>query len=761
MGLECDLWGSSPKLEDFNYPHLMTQEFGHLSIMPLYPKFTGELFEALHSIPPIKCLGSKSYRLPLATIQSWQRIERDLVRVVEILNWQKTGYVVCGHPLPSMLGYMQTHATERIARRQAIRSRDWFAILMASVSYLAHSFKTDTWFKMLADKNVPQTWIANLQMSEVCATDIERVGAFIIFKDPARDFPELKYLERLNVPMWYPWGEREVAIAKAMPQMAYFWYPTQEQLESPAILNFYDTIPPHVPDNQPAISQTPQSPPKVSLSRPGTPPSPHSGQKPGQTWQEFFKARDERRAQRTETAKEREVRISRERNPGTRKATFFEWLENSAGEYIRHRLPRGEGLRLFDYYHPDQRKYDAANNIWDYCEDFAENPASYDDSDDGYDEPDLVQSFQASDLVPQVDSFLVPQPSRLPLEDECSALLEIPSILANRHGFVLPQTQLTPPIVPSSTSEQRKTMEALGFKSLKFVGPRLMQDAIVDFVADLIGVGPGGGLGIRDNPVQLAGLIGGARSNASPAATKRCTLSTQPKNSRNETPASPRSELWDLNSRNDRNIFIMSRMRYARCVSAPSSRTASNVEHWFLLALPDDKSTSWILSLSSAIDLLHACRLPFRTTQEIARFLLKTGIPFRTLVHLGGDWCVRQPATSNMSFLPMKMEIPLRYKEYQFSFADYAVYEYQRDKLLSQHHARAARELGGIVWRLAESAFNEDDILDGPSRTSTQYGIGIFIKDSSHPGFLCDDSLTDHELDLICGLHEVWTGKYT
>ena len=103
------------------------------------------------------------------------------------------------------------------------------------------------------------------------------------------------------------------------------------------------------------------------------PPSPGSSQKPGQTCKEFFKARDELWAGRVESEKDCERRENRERQPPEKHARWFEWQENSAGILIRHHLTRRESEDAFAFYTaPNQCRYHARSNEWDFCDDFDE-----------------------------------------------------------------------------------------------------------------------------------------------------------------------------------------------------------------------------------------------------------------------------------------------------------------------------------------------------------------------------------------------------
>jgi hypothetical protein len=62
---------------------------------------------------------------------------------------------------------------------------------------------------------------------------------------------------------------------------------------------------------------------------------------------------------------------------------------------------------------------------------------------------------------------------------------------------------------------------------------------------------------------------------------------------------------------------------------------------------------------------------------------------------------------------------------------------------------------GGIVWRLSWDAVGVEVALGGPSPEVFQTGHWFL----SEGAYLWDDELSDDELNLICGVYKVFTGK--
>jgi hypothetical protein len=725
------------RLADFQEPRWLDPVYGFICMTPLRPTFKGPLFDVLHSFPYIEKLPDQTWILPQSTIQDWQMLEHDLNNMLEALGSLWNGYRLGHIPPPSSFGYCQAHRTEQIARRQAIISRDWFVMYIGALSYLLHGagFRTGShWYQHVVSRGFSEKWLGSLQASDAYVKNTERVGAFFVLGDKSRgDFPELTFLRDL-VPIWYPWENREEELMKKHSQLYLRFIPSEEQLANPTILNFYDDIPHSIVPSGLTTSQFSE--------RPGTPPNPRSGQKPGQTLQDFFQAR--KQALRPESLKQREDREFRERNPVYSGAAMFEWLKNSAGDWIRHpRLTKDfDNLRLL--YEKDERKYDALRNEWDFCEAFSRKkkkqspvPDDCDGSDDdGYWWYPSTASFVEAFNTP-VDAT-APDPSLRPEAD----LLEF---LRSRYGFVVPIIQPDPPIQHYTIGEWNKAMLCFGLKDRNVSDNELANDAIVEFAATSTGTGPDGGGGVRvSSPLPIG------RDSRKKERFRKKGPANVPRRDNN---ARPNHNLSDLQPDNH---------YYLPCVRDLRREVSSHISfrplhHLFILS--DTPDTPWTIALTSSTDVLHSIRANCSGRRELARLCLSMGVPFRTFVRLTSDWRPQNQVTRwDRQHIPFVMDIPYRSVDYQYTPADYSVYEAQRARLLAQPHALAARKLGGIVWRLSRDYMTDEEVLEGPSDTSKVYGFGLLVDDPRTGQILCDDELSEEEVGLICGLHVAATG---
>jgi len=753
QGLECDYFGEKPKLADFMEPRWIHQEFAFLCVLPLNPTFRAPLFNVLHAFK-IEKSTCNTYQLDARAMEDWVHLETNLQFILGRLGHLCNGYVVPFIRLPSSFGYTRIHKSERLARRQAILSRDWFVILIGAVSYLLRSAGINTvsyWYKSLAEE-VPEAWLSSLQASDAYVKGIKRVGAFMIFGDQTRDYPEYPFLLDLNIPIWYPWEDREVEmVATAHPgRWRVDMVPSPEQLANPTIVNWCDGIPPTFAP-PPLVSEVQQPNLYDMPGHPETLPNPLSGQKPGQTWQEFFEARKLLQKGCVESDQQWREREWREQNPKKSGAAVYEWLPDSNGQWVRHPTRKQNFHLLYDYYSEKDGRFDAARNEWDFCSAFSGEVKPDDDDDD---DDDNDGNGDDGDWWYPSGAQSEPQPSFLvstttsPIDELSILHFDLAKLLQLRYGFISPVVHSNPPIPESRGEEWNKTMLCVGHMGLKGTGNKLLDDAIVEFISSVVGIGIGGGGGVRA-PLQVSNEHhkgSGSRNNGSASA-----LRGTPDLHRHQ------ADLWDLHPHN--HLSFLNQMRthvtpYHITWGPPDRR-----EDCFLL--PNGHDHPWSIALKSSTDILHVLCLNCSGPREIAQSCLSLGLPFFTFIRLSGGWRPRiQKSRWDCHHIPFTMEIPFRREGYIFTSADYAIHEIHRTRILSQPHGLSALKYGGIVWRLSKGFLGIEEVLLGPSDTSKEYGFGLLDNDPSSPGNkLCDDMLSKNELDLICGLHSSATGK--
>ena len=204
---------------------------------------------------------------------------------------------------------------------------------------------------------------------------------------------------------------------------------------------------------------------------------------------------------------------------------------------------------------------------------------------------------------------------------------------------------------------------------------------------------------------------------------------------------------WDLSRENRAHIAFSHRFSSIRILH---SRTGPV----FMFDLGERSHQQWKLATTAARHALTICRLdPSMREDEIARFLVNRGIPFRTLQK--SDTLRR-----GLRFPSLKIVHPTRTADYVFTFEDYRAYMQHCAALLCHPRSRAALMKGGYIWRVSVPILSVQKVIDGPSGWSSNPDE-MFMASSAEMGEFIDDELTDSEIEAFCGLYRYSTGKST
>ncbi|KAJ7343292.1 hypothetical protein DFH08DRAFT_222327 [Mycena albidolilacea] len=137
--------------------------------------------------------------------------------------------------------------------------------------------------------------------------------------------------------------------------------------------------------------------------------------------------------------------------------------------------------------------------------------------------------------------------------------------------------------------------------------------------------------------------------------------------------------------------------------------------------------------------------------QEIIFHLLQHGVEFRVCIRdrLGAE--PQPPLVGGYGGLGYR---PVGYKP---ALPDFEAYETLRRHFFLSPRGRAALFAGGIIGRLARMEVHEARACLGPS--SEVFSTGVRLWDGRSSMAYWDDALTDEEIDLICGVYEIATGR--
>jgi hypothetical protein len=168
----------------------------------------------------------------------------------------------------------------------------------------------------------------------------------------------------------------------------------------------------------------------------------------------------------------------------------------------------------------------------------------------------------------------------------------------------------------------------------------------------------------------------------------------------------------------------------------------------------DHGDAPWIVAVKSAATALECLRQRWaESRRSLARELLVRGIPFSTFTDV-------EPRTTSMRSSLSCRHAP-REAGYKPDQHDYRQYEAElKTFLLKEGKARAAFLRGGLLWRLAREVLGtelDEQVLLGPSAGGNTHVNRVKLTPRGTP--LWDDSLSDAEVDFICGVIPILTGK--
>jgi hypothetical protein len=640
---------------------------------------------------------------------------------------------------PSQYGYLNIFNKRHQSVRCCMNARDAFIPLMALCSYaisLTPDFTAEnpSWVAKLQEMGIHPEWVQLLKDSQLAdfSASNERLGVIIQ--------PKCKWLNRVsrmvqaNVPVYILWDNS--SDFSDTPWFRTRYCPTFEEVKEARLIAYFrrkaqqsswgdfsnaggavndeSTL---VPDD---FTLVPDQQPPTPVQQPPTPDQ-FSGQRRGETMDQFFARRAARHAQMeaTETPADKRSRLDRERAaaghciPGRGGARCFTW-EEIDGFMMRTYLIRSTIEDSWGGFARSQRRYDSFYNEWDLSEYF-DPSAIADDDEDEDDDDDMV--FRPMTPPPPPPYPPSPAPPQIFIND-------ISATYRN------------------NTSDSPYHNE---------VGNREVQNAGRDPLAKLLhwrfGYCWDGHSAYTELPAvpwldiqkTLTDTMGSIGELQQPAVSTLVTHLTKGM----KVPA----VLWDLNSANP---STLRENLNSKLIVNP--KYFNQTTYYFIqsAAPPSPNDPSWHLVVEDPVTALECCRRDLGPSiVDIARVLLLSGKPFTT--------CVR-PVTPGHVTPSLRRRDPVglgwRQMGYKGDSRDYAGYEDRRTAFLAQPRGRKAVLEGGIVWRLAINTVEIAQVLSGPSDEVFEYGRAITDTNGEE---LWDDALSEDELNLICGVYKVHT----
>ena len=708
--------------------------------MPLVPQhrpFHGSLFSRLNydsRTIPVHQLPNGNWALDGTVIRDWDTLERNLRALLSSMLFFST------MPLPRLFqlwyypmkyGYKLSYQTYRQARFIALRSRDAFIPLMASLSFMLILMEAQeklspnfNWRdKVLGRSGTHYQWLAELELSAVGDLNVPRIGGIINLETCEFNALLPVMCKAKNMPLYIYWGP----ITSAPLRVPHFLSPDMvpdhrdiSHLHSLAAQNAKtaSSQPLSVPSSVAADVTPPNATSSINPAPPKKfpPVEPFSGQGKDEDWKSFFarrKAQDELNAAR-ETPKAKQSRMARievashHRPPGKKGARVYKW-EEVDGFLVRRAVGRSHYEDEWSNYNASQRKYDSFRNEWDLCPilDPTGTPDHEHDDWDSWDNDENGQKFNFP-LLADDNSEARPEG----IHSSSADLQRVHSVQQDHHDVLIEETPddlafyrfgFVNPICPVATPSKKPAWSEVfnilgnGLRTPWAEPSSSVKDAMCTFFGHFMSA-----MSLCDVPADTYDL----RSD--------------------ERMASGRVSI--------------------RCVNLSNKSSYILKQH----GAPDG---SFVLILTSAATVMEIVRHGWGPDLQLIVYkLLERGIAF--------NFCWPDPPRIKPPpmFMPRFGGLGYRPKGYKPDQVDYAAYESFRNRLLQSSRGRAASSRGGLLARLARDVVTADDVVFGPSGDLLDEALCLWDGNHSSMAYW-DDQLSADEEDLLCGLYQVDTGK--
>ncbi|PPQ82407.1 hypothetical protein CVT24_002290 [Panaeolus cyanescens] len=726
--------------------------------------------------PPLTALGrnlpirrsSRGFFLDAEQVLSMTRTEFELLNIIEdiaeFFQVHDTGPVV-----PTALSFEMFFESRKLAQNAVERSRDWFAVWVGLMAYhvaIAEITTKDdqrpdeppTWWRVLSRKGSHSPdMISSLRMTALGGFhNCDRVGTFLDVLDPPARQPSVDFFHHFKVPVFYAWGTAEAVMGLKNPELGRL-APLPEQLQAVAS---YLII-------EPSLSGDFMEP-----------------------WLKHKERVKERRLKRikTETEKQRSIRLNREANPRTSKVPIYVW-QNLVGILVC--CPSDEDSVLG--YGENQRVYNSIDNEWDCSTYFGElgedEAAAMEEVDIMVAEPSCVgfdmQESLYRNLGKGLDDLHREMGLDVPLGGKGSVNVEVgtsvgpSSKVAGGRKFITPPSVIPKGAMRPSSSLIRTTGWSCPTNSGTFIADKYGQYQLHEFeMVDLLLRFAGFRVPLRfpssimvsprssfDSMTRDLGSLGDESFFQSPVGTLALDFWNDICNA-----SPPNAAFWDLSAVNQK-LRESARLRLFRSLEVPTigrELEPSDVfpelkkpkkprettgprppppathETMFILDFGSFSTVPWRFAVFGVVEMLMVCRFPPDVSeQDILQDFVSRGITCQTLL----------PVNSLPIQLPPPLaSVPLRLSGHMFTEADYRAYEdHARALLLNPHIARAALLAGGILWRVAlKFSASISLVTNGPVRQEASFSYpaanGCYVHDGLHL----------EEANVLCGLYYIY-----
>ena len=182
-------------------------------------------FHLLSDVPRwLHCFSNGSrYLMPSSVAASWEQLDQELSFVTHLLQLHYGAPAL--RPMnPRGFGFSKSRSHPNAVMRSIYKSRDWFCVWIALLSYLiacAETVESDLepypslakkhWATYLLEQGVEWTFLDALLTSfAFCfSPKVMRSGVFLHMPPKDGSQPSVEWFCSYDIPVWYPWGEEQ------------------------------------------------------------------------------------------------------------------------------------------------------------------------------------------------------------------------------------------------------------------------------------------------------------------------------------------------------------------------------------------------------------------------------------------------------------------------------------------------------------------------------------------------------------------------
>ncbi|KAL0570959.1 hypothetical protein V5O48_010999 [Marasmius crinis-equi] len=706
-------------------PNWITATSPYLGFLPAVDVFKQYWLEPLRYSPSVEVekLSNGMFILGSDVRKAWDLQERNmrvlLRSAMENSPDLSLPYPFTPLPYPRQYGYTKSYPSPQQVHAQARAAHDAFLPLIALINFIIHIMilhmrrlahtnnrvlARHEWIHALTERSqIAKSWI-----SYWVDTLVE--GPFLGGYLDLSTFSSSQFfsvMETVNMPLVAYWGKD--------PYVANLSYTVKWQPDRALLRRLREH--PRLPITKTTIPLETMCP-EIE---------PGSGLRPKESMHGFFARRIAQREHRlmTETCLQRQSRESREDSswrsepPGKKGPRVYRW-ETDNGFRIRKAVDRAEVHKAWSYYGINQRRFDSVANEWDCCSEFGDLIEGDDDYDDG-------------------DARFLPQV----FPDENF------SIDSGYHSSVYIRSLEVPESSAEEIAYLDDSVEGVAYHRLGFVVSEqithLHQQIPWQKIERMLGYGG------RATQITFPTCV----TTKERVSSFLCCIMAEDCND-------DRNPMLDLNIQS---TGIHDAWQF-------DVRLLNVHQGYYLLTekrLHKDDLAPFILAISNATTVLEIVRRKWGPSlRTVTDGLMLSGTAFRTFVSSNR---YLEPYKLHLNERKIKHNIvqeddiqvtaKLGYREYDhvFTLEDYNVYIRERDAFLGTYRGRAAVLMGGIMARLAKTSVDSEDVLDGLTPdVDKEWGSGECFYIGSGDVAYWDDSLTEDEINLLCGVYDVAQG---